>query len=355
LADECEFRYDPFASPAVPGGFVNAGPNPMTFRLFAWSSIAAIVLAVSDPTSIFAQVYPARPVTIIVPYAAGGTLDTVARNLGKGLAERLGKPFLVENKAGGGTVIGANAVAKAAPDGYTLLMGSSTPLAINATLYKNLPYDAKTDLKLVALVAASPLVMVVNPAVPIHSFADLIKQAKAKPKSLSYASAGIGSPHHLFMELLMTITGIEMTHIPYRGTPPALTDVIAGQVPLMFCDLISGLAMMQTGKVRPIFTGTRSRLSVLPDVPSASEVGLSDFHAASWLGVAITGGAPLEVKTRLHDGLTDVVKSAAFKASVETLGMTTMESGSLDELDAFVQNEIVRWGEVVKRSGATAQ
>jgi tripartite-type tricarboxylate transporter receptor subunit TctC len=146
-----------------------------------------------------------------------------------------------------------------------------------------------------------------------------------------------------------------MTHIPYRGTPPALTDVIAGQVPLMFCDLISGLAMMQTGKVRPIFTGTRSRLSVLPDVPSASEVGLSDFHAASWLGVAITGGAPLEVKTRLHDGLTDVVKSAAFKASVETLGMTTMESGSLDELDAFVQNEIVRWGEVVKRSGATAQ
>ena len=327
----------------------------MTFIRFAWSSIAAIVLAAAGPMPVLAQDYPARPVTIIVPYAAGGTLDTVARNLGKSLSERLGKPFLIENKAGGGTVIGANAVAKAAPDGYTLLMGSSTPLAINATLYKNLPYDAKTDLKLIALVAASPLVMVVNPASPIRSFADLIKEAKAKPKSLSYASAGIGSPHHLFMELLMTITGIEMTHIPYRGTPPALTDVIAGQVPLMFCDLISGLAMMQAGKVRPIFTGTRTRLSVLPDVPSASEVGLSNFHAASWLGVAITGGTPLEIKAKLHDGLVDIVRSAAFKASVETLGMTTMESGSLDELDAFVQSEIVRWGEVVKRSGATAQ
>jgi len=320
-------------------------------QLARWGAIALTVAA--SAMGAVAQDYPARPVTIVVPYAAGGTLDTVARYLGKGLSERLGKPFLIENKTGAGTVIGSNAVAKAAPDGYTLLMGSSTPLAINATLYKNLPYNAKTDLKLVALAAASPLVMVVNPAQPIHSYADLVKLAKSKP--ISYASAGIGSPHHLFMELMMSKAGIKMTHIPYRGTPPALIDVVSGQVPLMFCDLISGLEIMKSGKVRPIFAGTRTRLPVLPDVPSSVEVGLADFHAASWLGMAVTGGTPKPVQQKLRDELVGIVKSNGFKDAVVKLGMTTMESGSLEELDAFVQGEITRWGEVVRASGATAE
>jgi tripartite-type tricarboxylate transporter receptor subunit TctC len=314
-------------------------------------SIMTIALVVSGGAA--AQDYPSRAVTIVVPYVAGGTLDIIARQLGKALSERFGRPFPIENKSGAGTVIGANAVAKAAPDGYTLLMGSSTPLAINATLYKSLPYDTRADLKLVALVAESPLTMVVHPAVPIHSFADLVRAAKTKP--MSYASAGSGSPHHLFMELLMTVSGIEMTHVPYRGTQPGLTDVIAGQVPVMFCDLISGLEAMKSGMVRPIFTGSRTRLSVLPDVPSASEVGLVDFHAASWLGIAVTGGTPLPVQARLRDALVDIVRSQAFRASVETLGMSTLESGTLGELDAFMQREIVRWGEVVRKSGATAQ
>jgi tripartite-type tricarboxylate transporter receptor subunit TctC len=318
-------------------------------------ALVAAAFAAAGAALARAEDYPARPVTIVVPYAAGGTLDTVARYLGKDLSEHLGKTFLIENKAGGGTVIGANAVAKATPDGYTLLMGSSTPLAINATLYKNLPYDARTDLKLLALVAASPLVMIVNPQVPIHSLSELVAAAKAKPKSLIYASAGIGSPHHLFMELLMTTTGIEMTHVPYRGTPPALTDVISGQIPLMFCDLISGLEMMKAGKVRPIFTGTQQRLAVLPDVPSIREQGLADFNAASWLGVAATGGTPEPIKVKLHDELVRIVESDAFKTTVDRLGMSAMHSGSLGELDAFVQAEIARWGDVVRKSGASVQ
>ena len=326
----------------------------MSFAQIVRAATCAAAL-VAAATAARAEDYPARPVTIIVPYAAGGTLDTVARYLGKALSEHLGKTFLIENKAGGGTVIGANAVAKAAPDGYTLLMGSSTPLAINATLYKNLPYDARTDLKLLALVAASPLVMVVNPAVPIHSLSELVAAAKARPKGLTYASAGIGSPHHLFMELLMSRTGIEMTHVPYRGTPPALTDVISGQIPLMFCDLISGLEMMKAGKVRPIFAGTQERLAVLPDVPSIREQGLADFNAASWLGVAVTGGTPEPIKAKVHDELVRIVDSDAFKTTVDRLGMSAMHNGSLGELDAFVQKEIVRWGEVVKKSGATVQ
>ena len=315
--------------------------------------VCAMMIAALTDGGARAQDYPSRPVTIVVPYVAGGTLDTIARQLGKALSERLGRPFPIENRSGAGTVIGANAVAKATPDGYTLLMGSSTPLAINATLYKNLPYDTRTDLKLVALVAESPLTMIVHPATPIRSFAELVREAKARP--MSYASAGSGSPHHLFMELLLTTSGIEMTHVPYRGTIPGLTDVIGGQVPVMFCDLISGLEAMRTGKVRPIFTGARTRLSVLPDVPSSREVGLADFHAASWLGIAVTGGTPLPIQQRLRDTLVDIVRSAAFKASVENLGMATLESGTLAELDAFMQREIVRWGEVVRRSGATAE
>jgi len=317
--------------------------------------ICALVLVVMAQRSLMADDYPSRPVTIIVPYVAGGTLDTIARQLGNVLSKRLGQPFPVENKTGGGTVIGANLVAKAAPDGYTLLMGSSTPLAINATLYSSLPYNAKTDLKLLALVAASPLVMVVDPASSIHSLADLVREAKARPKSLTYASAGIGSPHHLFMELLMSKTGIQMTHVPYRGTLPGLMDVMSGRIPLMFTDLISGLGAMKAGKVRPIFTGTADRLAMLPDLVSAKEAGLDDFNAASWLGVAAPGGTPLPIKAKLHDELVDIVRSPQFKAIVDKLGMTTLPSGSLDELDAFVQQEIARWAAVVKKSGATIQ
>lgn len=324
----------------------------MTLCQFVSSSICAAVVAIGAPASALAQDFPARPITIIVPFVSGGTLDTIARHVGATLSEKLGKPVMIENRTGGGTVIGANAVAKAAPDGHTLLMGSSTPLAINATLYKNLPYDTKADFRLLALTAASPLVMVVNPSTQIHSYADLIRIAKEKPNSLTYASAGNGSPHHLFMELLMSRTGIQMTHVPYRGTLPGLTDVISGQIPVMFCDLISGLQLMKTGKVRPIFTGTSERLSVLPDVPSVKESGLNDFNAASWLGVAVATATPLPIREKLHHELVGAVQSPSFKAMIDRLGMTVLQNGSLDELNAFMQQEIVRWGEVVRQSGA---
>jgi tripartite-type tricarboxylate transporter receptor subunit TctC len=324
----------------------------MNLRQFLYSSICLAAFAIQASAGASAQDYPSRPVTIIVPFVAGGTLDTIARHLGGTLSEKLGKPFLIENRTGGGTVIGANAVAKAPPDGHTLLMGSSTPLAINATLYKNLPYDTKADFRLLALTAASPLVMVVNPSTPIHSYADFVRIAKEKPNGLTYASAGNGSPHHLFMELLMSRTGIQMTHVPYRGTLPGLTDVISGQIPLMFCDLISGLELMRAGKVRPIFTGTAERLAVLPDVPSVKEAGLHDFNAASWLGIAAATATPLPIRTKLHDELVIAVRSPAFKTMIDRLGMTVLKNGSLDELNAFMQQEIVRWGEVVKKSGA---
>lgn len=328
----------------------------MQFPRRQFLRLAAGVVALPAVSRIaWGEAFPSRQIRLIVPFPPGGPTDIVGRPYAQYLGEALKTTVIVDNRGGAGGSVGANAVAKAAPDGYTLLMGSSTPLAINATLYSSLPYNAKTDLKLLALVAASPLVMVVDPASSIHSLADLVREAKARPKSLTYASAGIGSPHHLFMELLMSKTGIQMTHVPYRGTLPGLMDVMSGRIPLMFTDLISGLGAMKAGKVRPIFTGTADRLAMLPDLVSAKEAGLDDFNAASWLGVAAPGGTPLPIKAKLHDELVDIVRSPQFKAIVDKLGMTTLPSGSLDELDAFVQQEIARWAAVVKKSGATIQ
>jgi tripartite-type tricarboxylate transporter receptor subunit TctC len=199
-----------------------------------------------------AQDYPTRPITIVVPFTPGGTTDILARMIGQRLEARLGQSFLIENKPGAGSVIGANAVAKAVPDGYTLLMATSTSMAVDVTLYKNLPYNPASDLIPLALVARTPFVLVVNPSLPVRSVQDLIKLAKDRPGQLSYASAGPGTPHHLYAELLKRMTGIEMAHVPYRGSQPSLNDVVAGHVQLMFVDVAPAVGMLRAGKIRQL-------------------------------------------------------------------------------------------------------
>src|SRR5215813_757430 len=184
-----------------------------------------------------AQDYPIRPVTIVVPYTPGGSTEILARLIGQRLEERLGKPVLIENKPGAGTVIGSTMVAKSAPDGYTLLMATPTPMAINVAVYRNLPYDPRTDLVPLALIAQAPFFLLVNPSLPVKSVRELIGSARENPGKLSYGSGGVGAPHHLYAELLKSMTGIEMTHVPYKGSLPALNDVIAGHVQVMFCDV----------------------------------------------------------------------------------------------------------------------
>src|SRR6202051_1111032 len=199
--------------------------------------------------SLAAEQYPARPVTIVAPYAAGGGADLIARLIALKLGERLGQSFLVENRLGAGGVIAASSVAKATPDGYTLFMGASTQLAIQVTLHKTLPYDPAADFAPVALVASVPFVLTVNPSLPVHSVTELIALAKQKPGQLSFGSSGVGGPPHLFTELLKTMTGIEMTHIPYKGTAQAINDLVAGHVPIIFCDLAPAVPLIKGGKV----------------------------------------------------------------------------------------------------------
>jgi tripartite-type tricarboxylate transporter receptor subunit TctC len=302
-----------------------------------------------------AQEYPARAVTIVVPFTPGGTTDILARLLGQKLSERLGKNFLVENRPGAGTVIGSNAVAKAAPDGYTLLMATSTPMAINATLHKNLPYNPATDLTPVGLVAESPLALIVHPSLPVKSVAELLKLAKEKPGELPYASAGPGAPHHLFMELLKSMAGVNLSHVPYRGTLPALNDLVAGQIPVMFSDLAPALELIKAGRVRAIAISSKQRVAALPDVPTIAESGLPGFQAVAWLGLAAPGETPRHIVEKLFSEIKGIVAAPDVQAQIGRLGMTPMQNPSVDALKQFVLAEIARWGEVVKVSGATAE
>src|SRR5215212_2951236 len=207
-----------------------------------------------------AQDYPSRPLTMVVPFTPGAATDFLARLLGKELEELLGKPVVVENRPGPGTNIGSHSVAKAAPDGHTLLMATSTPMAINVSLYKNLSFDPTTELVPLALVAQSPFVLIVNPSLPAKTVPEFIAYAKEKQGKLTFGSAGPGSPHHLFAELFKTMTGTQATHVIYRGSVPALTDVVAGHIDFMFCDFASAQAMLQSGKVRPLGVTTAARI-----------------------------------------------------------------------------------------------
>ena len=290
-----------------------------------------------------------------MPYAAGGGTDLLARIVAQKLEQRLGKSFVVENRPGGGTVIAALAVAKAAPDGYTLLMGTSTPLAINATLHKKLPYDPVADFVPLALVANVPFVLVVNPALPIKSVSDLIKLAKEKPNALSYGTSGPGSPHHLYAELFKSMTGIEMIHVPYKGSVPAITDVVAGHIPLMFCDLAPAQPMIKEGKVRALGVSSAVRVASLPDVAPIAEVGVPGFEAVAWQMLVAPANTPQPIVDTLYKELKVVLALPEIKQRISELGMIPVDSPPPDALARYVKTEIVRWGAVVKKSGASVE
>lgn len=295
--------------------------------------------------------YPARSVTILCPYAAGGATDILARMLGQALSERLAKPFVVENRPGGGTVIAANAAAKAAPDGYVLLMGTSTPLAINATLHKKLPYDPAKDFVPLALVAKVPFVLVVNPALPVHTTAELVKYAKEHSNKLSFGTSGPGSPHHLYMELFKTMTGTDMVHVPYKGSVPALTDVMAGVIAVMFVDLAPSLNLIRDGRVRALGVSSDTRVPELPDVPPIADA-VPGFEAVAWQMLVAPAGTPKPVVDNLHDALKEIEEQPEVERKIRQFGMIPVVTPPVADLHTFVKAEIARWGEVVQKSGA---
>jgi tripartite-type tricarboxylate transporter receptor subunit TctC len=313
----------------------------------------ALLLVLSATVSVFAQDYPTRNVTFIVPTGAGAATDLLARILAPQLGERLGKPFLVENRPGAGTMTGSNAVAKSTPDGYTILMGTSTPLAILATLYKHLPYDPATDFVPLALIARIPFVLVVNNDLPVHSVAELIAYAKAHPGELSYGSTGPGSPFHLNAELFSAMTGIQMVHVPYKGVVDAQVDLMGGRIQVMFTDFTSSVPLIKDGKMRALGVSTKARAATMPELAPIAELGVPGFDAAAWQMVAAPAATPRPVVDKLHAELENIMALPETRNAITRIGLVPADSHSIEELQAFVRSEIVRWGDIVKRSGAS--
>jgi tripartite-type tricarboxylate transporter receptor subunit TctC len=298
-----------------------------------------------------AQDYPARPVTFVVPFAPGGVTSLFARLLSQQLEQRLGKPFIVENRPGGGGVTAAAAVAHASPDGYTIMMASSTVLAINVTLRKNLPYDPRKDLTPVALLARVPFVLVVNPALPINSVADLVKRARERPGQVSFATPGPGTFHHLNAEMFKAIFGLDLIHVPYKGSAPALNDVVGGHVDMMFSDVAPALPLLAAGKLRPLGVTTARRVAVLPDVPPLAEVGMPGHDTASWHTVTTTGDVPQAIIDKLAGAIRDGMSDPGLIETLTKDGTLPQISPPPHELKAFVAGEIVRWGKVIEQAG----
>ena len=317
-------------------------------------ALLAIVAAAVGAPFTFAQgaaTYPAKPVRLVVPFPAGGTTDILARAVAQRLSEAWGRQVIVDNRPGAGGNIGSDLVAKAAPDGYTLLMGTVGTHAINPSLYKNMPYDHVKDFAPVILVAGVPNVLVVNPSLPVHSVTELIAYAKANPGKLSFASGGPGSPHHLYGELLKSMTGIEMTHVPYKGSAPALTDLIGGQVQLMFDNLPSSLPFIKAGKLRALAVTSGARAAALPDLPTLAESGLPGFEASSWFGVLAPAGTPRDIVAKLNGAIAGWLASPEAKEKLLAQGAIAA-GGTPEDFARHIGAETSKWAKVVKASGA---
>jgi tripartite-type tricarboxylate transporter receptor subunit TctC len=317
----------------------------------SWLAAAAVAGLPLASSLAHAQDYPARFVTVVSPYAAGGGADLLARVVAQRLTDRLGKSFVVENRLGAGGVIAATAVARAAPDGYTLLLGTSTQLAIQVTLHKTLPYDPATDFAPVALVASVPFVLMVNPSLPVRSVTDLTRLAKEKPGELSYGSSGVGGPPHLYMELLESMTGIRMTHVPYKGTAQAIVDVVAGHIPLIFSDIAPAVALLKEGRLRPLGISSGMRFETLPDIPPLAEAGVPGFDAVAWTMLVAPARTPKEIVDKLAAEVKSILAAPDVRKLLIDTGNIPLSSPAPEELQAYLKAEIVRWGKVVEQAG----
>jgi tripartite-type tricarboxylate transporter receptor subunit TctC len=305
----------------------------------------------AQPQFAYADDYPSRRITLIAPWPPAGAIDVLCREIAPGASERLGQPIVVENRPGAGSTIGTADVAKAKPDGYTLLMAGSGAMAISPTLYKTLSYDPHKDFTPIALIAKNPFVLVVNPALPVHSVAELIAYAKEHPGSLTYGSGGVGSPHQLFAEMFKTITGIEMTHVPYKGTAPALTDLIAGHISVLFADVAPTLPLVAAGKIRALGETSAVPLSSAPDIPPLREAGVPGFDATGWGMVVAPANTPAPIIAKLYEAFRAVLADDTVRAKMIALGMVPQSSPPPDRLQAYIDTEQARWGQVVKDAG----
>jgi tripartite-type tricarboxylate transporter receptor subunit TctC len=295
--------------------------------------------------------YPSRPVTLVVPFAPGGSTGLIGRILADKLEKRLGKPFIVEHRPGSGGMTAVAAVAHGAADGYTIMMASSTALAINVNVRKQMPYDPRKDITPIALIARMPYVLVVNPDLPVRSVADLVKLAKDKPGQLSFASVGPGTIHHLNAELFKSRFGLDIVHVPYKGTAPALQDVVGGHVQFMFADVPPARSLIQSGKVRALGVTTAERVGAVPDVPPLAEAGIPGYNTASWHSISTAAGVPEAIVDKLAGEIRAVMSDGDVKQLLSNEGAIPQVSPPPAEFKKFVDSEIVRWGDLVQRAG----
>jgi len=315
---------------------------------FAVASLLGLALTLPAARS-EAQPQPAKPLKFVVPFGPGGSGDTLARLIGQHLSERIGQPVVAENRMGAGGNIAADAVAKSEPDGTTLLMGANY-VAISPGLYKKMSYDPIRDLAPVTLVGSIPMVLVVNPAVPANTVAELIALAKSKPGELAYATPGLGTSTHLGTELLKQQTGIDIRHVPYRANPLAMNDVIGGQIPVFFDFVTTGAPQVRAGKVRGLATTGLNRSHVLPELPTMIEAGVPGFEVSTWLAVFAAGGTPRSVTLRLHNEIAAILALPAVKERLATLGYDIAAEGP-DALATLMKSDTERWRVVIQKAG----
>jgi tripartite-type tricarboxylate transporter receptor subunit TctC len=322
----------------------------MRFRRLS-ALIAVAALALGQASVALAQAaYPTKPVKIIVPYSAGGPADIYARFVGDRLQKAMGQPFVIENRPGAGAIIGTDAVAKSPPDGYTLLMMSNTH-TVNESLFTKKPYALLRDLAPIAPINYSDLILVVHPSVPAKNLKELIALAKAKPGALNYASSGPGTPYHMAGELFKAMAGVDLVHVPHKGSAEARTDVLAGNVQMMFDAITTMAPLVQSGKVRAIATSGKTRSSIMPNVPTLNEAGVPGYDAVIWLGMMAPAGTPKTVIDTLNAAIQKIVSAPEVKDAWAKQGAVPMRM-SPDEFGKFIEQDIQKWAKVVKFSGA---
>ena len=310
-----------------------------------FSLVPALACALVCGGAMAAESYPVKPVRMIVPFPAGGGVDIVARSLSPHLSERWKQQLIVDNRPGAGTILGTDIAAKSTPDGYTLIL-VNTAHAINATLHRKLPYDPVRDFTPITLVATQPTVLVVHPSLPVKSVKELIAFAKAKPTQLNYASSGNGTPPHLAAAMFTNMTGAQFTHVPYKGAAPALTDLLGGQVQLMFATSVSVTPHLSSGRLRPLAVTSAKRSRALPDLPTVAEAGVGGYEATAWFMVMAPAKTPPDIITRVHRDTADVVRSREIQERFAKEGADTVGSTPAQALE-FLRTEIARWGKVI--------
>ncbi len=323
---------------------------PPVSRVLAFVVLAFLAPALAGRQPALAQDYPSRPVTILIPLAAGGAMDIIARTMATKLSERLGKSVLVEERVGAGTVLAANDVAHGAADGYTLLDAPSGTMTTNVTLYKKLSYDPVADFVPIALYCQVPFVLVTGADQPFKTMAELIAYGKANPGKLSFGSTGTGAVPHLAGEMLKNLAGIDMVHVPYKGGPPALNDIMGNQIQLFFADTAITPPLIAAGKIRALGVSSKTPVGVLPGVPPIADT-VPGFEAVSWHLIVAQGGTPRPVVDKLHDAFRTVVKSPDIWQQMVMMGLIPVDTPSVEELQGFVKTEIGHWGGLVRKIG----